>query len=60
MGFPGRPWVHGGGLSLGLTSSNLAVKNIQIHCNSTCNCTVDTVSGFLADHGYMVEVQHYL
>ena len=51
MRFPGRPLVHGGGLSLRLTSSNLAVKKIT-------NCTVDTVWGSLADHGYTVEVYH--
>ena len=30
MGFPGRPWVHGGGSALRLTSSYLAVKKSQI------------------------------
>ena len=30
VGLPGKPWVHGGGSALRLTSSNLAVKNSQI------------------------------
>ena len=34
----------------------------QLGCKkftNTCYCTVDTVWGSLADHGYTVEAQHY-